>query len=46
MRPWVRATSSVWEYPVLAMRISDYASGMLDELISSGEVLWSGHCPG
>ena len=34
---------SVWEYPVLAMRVSDYTAGMLDELISTGEVLWSGH---
>lgn len=34
---------SVWENQVLAMRVSDYTPGMLDELISTGEVIWSGH---
>jgi ATP-dependent Lhr-like helicase len=35
--------ASAWESLVLPARVSDYAPGMLDELTSSGEVVWSGH---
>ncbi len=34
--------ASAWESLVLPARVRDYAPGMLDELTSSGEVLWSG----
>jgi ATP-dependent Lhr-like helicase len=35
--------ASMLESVVLAGRVSDYAPSMLDELTSSGEVLWAGH---
>ncbi|MCR5979975.1 ATP-dependent helicase [Gordonia jinghuaiqii] len=35
--------ASAWESLVLPARVSDYAPAMLDELLSTGEVLWSGH---
>ncbi|QKJ18428.1 Lhr family ATP-dependent helicase [Microbacterium hominis] len=35
--------ASAWESLVLPARVSDYAPGMLDELTSTGEVVWSGH---
>ncbi|MBF4561351.1 ATP-dependent helicase [Microbacterium sp. VKM Ac-2870] len=35
--------ASAWESLVLPSRVSDYAPAMLDELTSTGEVLWSGH---
>ena len=35
--------ASSWESLVLPSRVSDYTPAMLDELLSSGEVLWSGH---
>ncbi len=34
---------SVLEQQVLASRVIDYAPAMLDELLTSGEVIWSGH---
>ncbi|MEE3848817.1 ATP-dependent helicase [Gordonia sp. LSe1-13] len=35
--------ASAWESLVLPARVSDYTPSMLDELLSSGEVIWSGH---
>ena len=35
--------ASLWESQVLPARVRDYTPGMLDELIASGTVLWSGH---
>jgi len=35
--------ASAWESLVLPSRVSDYAPAMLDELTSTGEVVWSGH---
>lgn len=35
--------ASVWESQILRARVRDYAPGMLDELIATGAVLWSGH---
>ncbi|MGV6875202.1 ATP-dependent helicase [Pseudochelatococcus sp. B33] len=35
--------ASLWETQVLRARVRDYAPGMLDELIATGAVLWSGH---
>jgi ATP-dependent Lhr-like helicase len=35
--------ASAWESLVLPARVRDYTPAMLDELTSSGEVLWSGH---
>ena len=35
--------ASAWESLVLPSRVADYAPAMLDELTSTGEVLWSGH---
>ncbi|WP_338857248.1 ATP-dependent helicase [Gordonia hongkongensis] len=35
--------ASAWESLVLPARVSDYAAPMLDELLSAGEVIWSGH---
>ncbi|QOC26495.1 ATP-dependent helicase [Microbacterium hominis] len=35
--------ASAWESLVLPARISDYTPAMLDELTSTGEVVWSGH---
>ena len=35
--------ASAWESLILPSRVSDYAPAMLDELTSTGEVVWSGH---
>lgn len=35
--------ASAWESLVLPSRVSDYTPAMLDELTSTGEVVWSGH---
>ncbi|OZC62181.1 ATP-dependent helicase [Rhodococcus sp. 06-621-2] len=35
--------ASAWESLVLSSRVRDYSPAMLDELTSTGEVLWSGH---
>ncbi|MFI8772981.1 ATP-dependent helicase [Gordonia sp. NPDC062954] len=35
--------ASAWESVVLPARVTDYSPAMLDELLSSGEVIWSGH---
>ena len=35
--------ASAWESLVLPARVHDYAPSMLDELLSAGEVVWSGH---
>ncbi|MFB8388234.1 ATP-dependent helicase [Microbacterium sp. NPDC055910] len=35
--------ASAWESLILPARVSDYTPTMLDELTSSGEVVWSGH---
>jgi len=35
--------ASAWESLVLPQRVRDYAPAMLDELTSSGEVIWAGH---
>ena len=35
--------ASLWESQILPARVRDYAPGMLDELIATGAVLWSGH---
>ncbi len=35
--------ASAWESLILPSRVVDYAPAMLDELTSTGEVLWSGH---
>ncbi len=35
--------ASAWETLVLPARVEDYAPAMLDELLASGEVTWSGH---
>ncbi|UGS26270.1 DEAD/DEAH box helicase [Microbacterium resistens] len=35
--------ASAWESLVLPQRVRDYSPAMLDELLSSGEVVWSGH---
>ncbi|AZG44871.1 ATP-dependent helicase [Gordonia insulae] len=35
--------ASAWESLVLPARIDDYTPSMLDELLSTGEVIWSGH---
>jgi ATP-dependent Lhr-like helicase len=35
--------ASAWESLVLPARVHDYAPAMLDELTSTGEVVWSGH---
>ncbi len=35
--------ASAWETLVLPARVIDYAPSMLDELLASGEVCWSGH---
>ncbi|GAA3617847.1 ATP-dependent helicase [Marihabitans asiaticum] len=39
----VRLPASALESLVLPARVSDYAPGMLDALVSTGEVLWAGH---
>ncbi|MFI6869988.1 ATP-dependent helicase [Nocardia sp. NPDC050406] len=35
--------ASAWESLILPTRIRDYSPAMLDELLSTGEVIWSGH---
>ncbi|WP_404437695.1 DEAD/DEAH box helicase [Microbacterium aerolatum] len=35
--------ASAWESLVLPSRVRDYSPGLLDELTSSGEVVWAGH---
>ena len=35
--------ASLWESQILQARVSDYTPGMLDELIATGAVIWSGH---
>ncbi|MDR6712484.1 ATP-dependent Lhr-like helicase [Pseudomonas hunanensis] len=35
--------ASLWDSQILAARVQDYTPGMLDELIASGTVVWSGH---
>ncbi|GAA1895186.1 ATP-dependent helicase [Williamsia serinedens] len=35
--------ASAWETLVLPSRVVDYRPAMLDELVASGEVVWSGH---
>ena len=37
--------ASALEPLVLGSRVSDYESSHLDELTSSGEVIWAGHAP-
>ncbi|MFF2496337.1 ATP-dependent helicase [Agromyces sp. NPDC058064] len=37
-----RLPASAWESLVLPARVADYSPAMLDELMSSGEVLWAG----
>ncbi|MFW0790992.1 ATP-dependent helicase [Gordonia sp. CPCC 205333] len=39
----VALPASAWESLVLPSRISDYLPSMLDELLSAGEVVWTGH---
>ncbi|UGT39486.1 DEAD/DEAH box helicase [Nocardia yamanashiensis] len=35
--------ASAWESLILPLRVRDYTPAMLDELLSTGEVIWSGH---
>ncbi|WP_309102859.1 ATP-dependent helicase [Microbacterium sp.] len=35
--------ASAWESLILPSRVRDYTPGLLDELTTSGEVIWSGH---
>ncbi|MEV5838580.1 ATP-dependent helicase [Nocardia sp. NPDC052112] len=35
--------ASAWESLVLPARVRDYSPAMLDELMATGEVMWSGH---
>ncbi len=35
--------ASAWESLILPLRVRDYRPSMLDELTSTGEVVWSGH---
>ncbi|WP_299091042.1 ATP-dependent helicase [uncultured Microbacterium sp.] len=35
--------ASAWESLILPSRVSDYTPALLDELTSTGEVIWSGH---
>ncbi len=35
--------ASAWESLILPSRVADYTPALLDELTSTGEVLWSGH---
>ncbi len=39
----VAAPASAWESLILPSRVADYSPAMLDELTSSGEVVWAGH---
>lgn len=38
--------ASTWETLILPARVDDYDPGMLDELTTSGEILWCGHSGG
>lgn len=35
--------ASAWESLILPMRVRDYSPAYLDELMATGEVIWSGH---
>src|SRR5690606_4946190 len=35
--------ASAWESLILPSRVRDYSPALLDELTSSGEVIWAGH---
>ncbi|MFD3747722.1 DEAD/DEAH box helicase [Nocardia sp. NPDC058633] len=35
--------ASAWESLILPLRVRDYSPAMLDELMATGEVVWSGH---
>ncbi|MFC4125019.1 Lhr family ATP-dependent helicase [Nocardia rhizosphaerae] len=35
--------ASAWESLILPTRVRDYSPAMLDELMATGEVIWSGH---
>ncbi|ALJ18956.1 Lhr family ATP-dependent helicase [Microbacterium sp. No. 7] len=35
--------ASAWESLILPSRVRDYAPSLLDELLATGEVVWSGH---
>jgi ATP-dependent Lhr-like helicase len=35
--------ASAWETLILPARVRDYSPAMLDELMATGEVIWSGH---
>ncbi|WP_232236101.1 DEAD/DEAH box helicase [Nocardia sp. BMG51109] len=37
--------ASAWESLILPSRVRDYSPAMLDELMATGEVVWSGHGP-
>ncbi|MBF6356300.1 DEAD/DEAH box helicase [Nocardia higoensis] len=39
----VPAPASAWESLILPARVDDYSPAMLDELMATGEVIWSGH---
>lgn len=39
----VHIPASAWESLILPARVADYTPSMLDELTSTGEVVWSGH---
>lgn len=39
------APASAWETYILPSRVPGYAPGMLDELLATGEFLWSGTAP-
>ncbi|MCA2210416.1 Lhr family ATP-dependent helicase [Nocardia rosealba] len=39
----VPVPASAWESLILPMRVRDYSPAMLDELMATGEVIWSGH---
>ncbi|MBF6172481.1 ATP-dependent helicase [Nocardia blacklockiae] len=39
----VPVPASAWESLILPSRVRDYSPAMLDELLATGEVVWSGH---
>ena len=39
----VSIPASAWESLIFPARVRDYSPAMLDELMSTGEVIWSGH---
>ncbi len=39
----VPAPASVWESQILPARVRDYTPALLDELLATGTVVWSGH---